>query len=72
MPTAIGSVRAATSGASPFGTGTARDSSTTSCSAYAPGAAAERPIAWTSLPRRSSGRATTGVPGGELLRQPGP
>ena len=57
--TAIGSVSALTSGASPFGTAIIIDSCTSICWAYPPGAAADSPIA--SMPPRalSSGSATT-------------
>ena len=42
--TARGSVSALTSGGSPLGTGSISDSSTITCSAYAPGASAASPM----------------------------
>ena len=47
-------------GGMPSGTLMASDSSTTICSAYAPGAKAEKPIGCTSLPTPDQGKATTG------------
>ncbi len=70
--TAIGSVSAATSEPRPLGTGIISDSSTSSCSAKAPGACTDRPTVSTPRLPRKSGRATTGVPVGELFRHWGP
>ena len=70
QPTAIGSVSTATSGARPLGTGKASDSSTTTCSAYAPGALADSPVGCTPPGPRSSGTATTGVPSGAVAAAP--
>jgi hypothetical protein len=71
-PTASGSVSTASLGDRPFGSANISDSSTTTCSAYPPGAAAARPIACTCAARRVSGTATTGVPVVIFLRVLGP
>ena len=70
--TAIGSVRAAVSGESPFGTSMVSDSWTSTRSAYAPGALADRPVICTFSPIRIIGSDTTGVPVAQALRVPGP
>ena len=70
--TAIGSVSAAVSGASPLGTSIVRDSWTSTRSAYAPGALADRPVICTLSPIRIIGSDTTGVPVAQALRVPGP
>ena len=48
------------------------DSSTTTCSAYPPGAAADSPVACRSPPRLSSGSATTGTPVATFFLHPAP
>ena len=72
QPTASGSVSTASRGGRPFGSANMSDSSTTTCSAYPPGAAADRPIACIPPARRVSGTATTGVPAAIFFRVPGP
>jgi hypothetical protein len=72
QPTAIGSVRTATSSGSPFGTRRVSDSCTSIRSAKAPGARADSPVGCTSAPWRSSGSETTGVPTGRCPLVPGP
>ena len=70
--TAIGSVSTATSGDSPLGTTNDIDCSTSTCSAYPPGARGESPIGCASRPRRTSGNETTCAPSRNSRRAPRP
>ncbi len=70
--TAIGSVRAARSSSSLSGTTWAIDASTSTCSAYPPGASGESPIGCTPSAPRTKGKATTREPIGNERAVPRP
>ncbi len=70
--TAIGSVSAATSGASPLGTTKDIDCSASTCSAYPPGASGDSPIGCATPSTRRSGSTATWSPSRNSLRTPRP
>ena len=71
-PTAIGSVRVASSVGSPLGTAKLSDCSASTRSAYPPGASGESPVRCTPPSRRSSGKLTTRVPARSRVGVRGP